>query len=476
MNNTANRSFLLAGSKLIVIAINAVVLIILSRGFTVFDYGIYKDIVLKEALISILGEMGLTSAAIYFISSKNRDEYLTGIINVSIILVLIAIPISYYFSPVNGIGKGLFSLIVILKLLTITSTNMMIAAKNNRFLIIYILIPPLALLFIVTLIWFLSGSILLLLIGLVFRRIIEGIISILFWRTIGNPFRLAGKKVIREIIVFSLPLAVSSVVGILNMNIDKIMVRHFFPIELFAVFTNGAYEIPFLQVFAGSLFTVMIPKLKSLKEENRLAEAAKIWNNLGEITSTVIVPFTVTLIFFADIFIRVMFSDKYIESISIFRIYQLKNLFRIYLYGSIFIAFGENKKLMLNSIISLLINTILNFILLKFYGINGIAVSTVISLLFLVLLQCFQISKFLNIRIYKTYPYVKWLLMIMVSIPVAYVALELSNKFNIIIEIVIMLLTILINFILVSLMFNNTLLLYLLKKIKGVFLNVKKNN
>ena len=56
------------------------------------------------------------------------------------------------------------------------------------------------------------------------------------------------------------------------MNIDKLMVKSFFSLEEFAVFSNGSYELPVLQVFSGSLFTVMIPKLKKLKEDDRIAD------------------------------------------------------------------------------------------------------------------------------------------------------------------------------------------------------------
>ena len=86
--------------------------------------------------------MGLASAAIYFLSGKSKDEYLSGILNLSFFLVVLSIPISFIFSPINGFGSGLFVLLVMLKLLTITSANMMIADGNNHFLMAYILVPP----------------------------------------------------------------------------------------------------------------------------------------------------------------------------------------------------------------------------------------------------------------------------------------------------------------------------------------------
>ena len=180
---------------------------------------------------------------------------------------------------------------------------MMIAAGKNRLLVLFMIIPPLVTVTLVVVMGLTTGTLLFLLVILVTRRVVETVISVTFWFKIGNPFRLASRKVLSEILLFSLPLAVSSVVGILNMNVDKLMVKYFYTIEQFAIFSNGAYELPVLQIFSGSLFTVMIPKLKSLKDENRLSDVVKTWNNLGEITSTIIIPLTIVLIFFTKLFI-----------------------------------------------------------------------------------------------------------------------------------------------------------------------------
>ena len=469
MSQTANRSALLAASKIIVIGLNAVLLMLLSRLFTTHDYGVYKDIVLKETLISIIGEMGLTSAAIYFISGKKKEEYLSGIINFSVILAAVSIPFSLYFSPLSGLGSFLFVVMVILKLFTITTTNMMIGAGKNRFLLLFMLAPPGVTLFLVVVMSFTGSSLFFLISILTVRRVVEMIISCVFWFNIGNPFKLSSRSVLREIFYFSLPLAVSSVVGVLNMNIDKLMVKTFFSIEDFAVFSNGAYELPVLQIFSGSLFTVMIPRLKELKEANKIDEVVKKWKSLGEITATIVVPLTITLIIFADSFILFMFSDKYAESIGIFRIYQIKNLFRIYLYGSIFIAFAENRKLLINSMLSLMINTALNLIFIQFFGINGIAAATVISLFILVVLQCFQISRFLSIRISQTYPVLKWAGMIILCVPITYVMMKLTSDLILVVKVAVMIGVTGVNILMVSIVFNRTIIDFVMNKIRRIF-------
>src|SRR5699024_1846509 len=61
-----------------------------------------------------------------------------------------------------------------------------------------------------------------------------------------------NKKICRDILVFSVPMGLSTIVGTLNIELGKLMVGNFLTTEQLAIYTNASKEMP-VTIIATSL-------------------------------------------------------------------------------------------------------------------------------------------------------------------------------------------------------------------------------
>jgi len=223
-------------------------------------------------------------------------------------------------------------------------------------------------------------------------------------------------KTIRAVLFFGLPIGLSAIVGIINSNIDKFVIGFFYDNQVFAVFTNGAYEIPIIGLIGASIFGVAIPRIKQLYSDNKLKDLNDLWLRIGRMMCTLIIPIGTGLILFSDVVVKILYSAKYSEATLIFAVYQTVFFVRVYSYGSIFVAAGKSKLYMINTIISFVFNFILDIVLVKFMGPVGAAIATVITTYFLMMLQIWQIGNILGKKIHEVFPWKEWFLSIGVAV------------------------------------------------------------
>lgn len=178
---------------------------------------------------------------------------------------------------------------------------------------------------------------------------------------------------------YSIPLGMSSIMGILTKQLDGFMVAFFFDMQVYAVYINGATEIPLIMIISNSVVAVLTPEFVRFFQQQKKLEILRLWHS--SIRKVAIIFFALTsflFLFGADVII-LLFSEKYVESISVFRIYLLLIPLRITQYGAPLIAAGKTSLIWKTSVVGLLINAILNPILIYFFGVNGAAIATVIA-------------------------------------------------------------------------------------------------
>jgi len=281
-------------------------------------------------------------------------------------------------------------------------------------------------------------------------------------------FSQITKKRIKAVLLFGLPVGVSAIIGKFSSNIDKLVIGNFYDSQTFAVFSNGAYEIPFLAIIGGSLFNVLIPSLKKEFENKSKERVLKLWKKAGLSMISIIVPIAATFVVFAKPSVLFLFSEKYIEAVPYFRLYQIRLFFRIFLYGSFFIAAGKSKLYMYNAAISMIMNLILDIVLVSLIGPIGAVLATLLSVLILVLLQLTQISRILSVSIKEVYPWKKWSISIVIALFISTILYLLSSLIssNIILWLFFMGISFIINFFVLSKFIDSQILDYLLSFIK----------
>ncbi|MBL4936332.1 polysaccharide biosynthesis C-terminal domain-containing protein [Clostridium sp. YIM B02515] len=400
-------------AKIINLSITLLSITIVSRGLLVNDYANYRFIITGLNMIIAIISVGLPNSILYYLSGGMREKYLTNAY-VAIILMVLAIiflsnPLVFFISKMIKSDiffsyKIYFMIMLILTFVNSTTENFYVAYNKSKLLSFSIVIPNLIYMASLSILYFLGLNINNILIVYIGRELFKSILFIIFVIKNKINYKVIDFTSVKDILVFGIPIGLSSIIGTLNLNLDKVIASNLLGKEAFVKITNATFEIPFVTFAAASLFTILTPVMKKHYDENKYDELLKVWNKAGRTMIPIIISITVATMFFSKSFIIFLYSRQYLDCLVYFVLYQFNTLNRIFVYGSIFLASGKNKIYTLNSVLSLLSNIILNFILGKLIGSLGIVLATVISTHLMVLLQNYQISKVLNVKIKDTFP------------------------------------------------------------------------
>lgn len=204
---------------------------------------------------------------------------------------------------------------------------------------------------------------------------------------------------------FSLPLGIASAVSTASSLLDKGIVSFFCSPQQFAVYINGAMELPLVSVVTGSVMAVLLPDMaKSCKEGHRNF-ALEIWQRAAVKSALIIFPAMFFSLFMARDMVTLLFSAKYIESAIVLQVYLMLLPLRIVYFGPALMAVGRTKIIMVSSLAALLANIIFGIILVKTIGYIGPAIGTILSTyIFQVVIMIYFIAKEYNVSIYDVLP------------------------------------------------------------------------
>ena len=183
----------------------------------------------------------------------------------------------------------------------------------------------------------------------------------------------------KEQLAYSLPLCASNLVGFLGNTLDRMIVAvAFTPID-YAIYSVGALEIPLDVIFQASVANVLRASLPALVQAGQFDEIIRIWRAAVRKLALIIVPSAIYLFVFADVFITALFTHKYQDSVTVFRVYVCLIPLHMVVVSVVPQVFGRTRLNLLAVVVATGTNVILSLALLKWLGFLGPAVAYVIS-------------------------------------------------------------------------------------------------
>jgi len=261
--------------------------------------------------------------------------------------------------------------------------------------------PIQILLFSIPLFWF--DNIKLGLMGLTFWAFIRFLVLLI--HSFSYPVHF-DKKIIFSWISYSLPLIFSAFVGGLASVINASLVQYYYHgnTAIFAIYRYGARELPFVNGLFEGLGLGIIPAL--IKNMNDgLYQLRKNTLHLLHL----VFPFSIILMFFINSWFPVLFSDQFLDSIPIFKIFLFLVVFRIIPTNTVINALGHARILAVIGFLELTIHLILSYFGLKWFGLIGIAYATFFAYSFEKLLGLFYLWWKKGVFITHLIPFYWWL-------------------------------------------------------------------
>lgn len=245
--------------------------------------------------------------------------------------------------------------------------------EKNRWLKLFCLFsfPLQLLLFSIPLIW--SNDINVGLLGLTLWAFLRFLTLVFYLFTLPVYF---DKKLIYTWISYSLPLVFSALVGGLASVINASLVQYYYhgSTAVFAVYRYGARELPLVNgLFEGLGLGITPSLIKNMKDG--LVELRK--NTLHLIH--LIFPIAIVLMFTVQSWFPLLFSNQFMESIPIFKVFLFLIILRTIPTNTVINALGHAKILAIIGLSELVIHLICSYVGLHWFGLTGIAYATFLA-------------------------------------------------------------------------------------------------
>jgi len=394
---------------------------ILSRYFLKEDYGTYKQVLFVYHTLLTIFTLGLPRTFSFFLPRVPFNEaksLIKRLTNLFFLLGSIFSLLLFIFSPQIAVllknpdlklALRLFSPVPLLMLPTMGLEGILSTFRKTQFLTIYIIITRILMLFCIAFpVVFFNGGYSQAIVGFVISSFISCLLA-LYLKYL--PVKNAGddncQLSYNEIFKFSLPLLYASLWGILINSTDQFFISRYFGTKVFAEFSNGSHELPFVGMVVGACATVLTPIFSRLSHEklDPKKEIFPIWMSVFEKTAKLIYPLLLYCWFFADILVIVLYGDMYENSSIYFRIKTIVNFFTLIIYAPLIIAIGKTKyyaNVQMITAISLIIMEYCSILIFNSpYAIAVISLGCQIGRSFILLSL---VAKFFDLPIYKLFP------------------------------------------------------------------------
>lgn len=392
---------------------------ILSRYFDKTDYGSYRQIIFVYSSLVIVFSAGLPNIFSYFLPRIDKSEGKELVNRVTFILFILGLCFGLFlFFGANKIawfmgnqeitpGIKRFSIVPVLLLPSLGIDGIFASYQQTYMLAIYNTINRLLMLSLIILpVIFIDNTLNMAIDGWILASCVSLILS--FWFR-NLPFRKLNRKIAsistKEIFSYSVPLVLASLYGLLIRYSDQFYISHYFGPEVYAEFSNGFIDIPFVGMITSATSTVLMPLFSSLRSINDTSQIVRTWMSTLEKSAIIIYPIVFFCLFFSNEIMVLIFSNQYYNSGIYFRVNIFVNFFNIIVFMPIILAFGKTKFYSNLHLVFAIWAWFSGWVVIYlFHTPLAIAICSVINSILIYLVAFFYASKLINVNFFKLIP------------------------------------------------------------------------
>ena len=184
-----------------------------------------------------------------------------------------------------------------------------------------------------------------------------------------------------DLIKFSSPLAISTMMALLFVDADTILLAYFHTASEVGIYAVIFPLSALLIVFLNSFNFLSMPILSELHSQNKLLRMREMYSIVSKWIFIPTFPIFLALFFFPEVLIRFFFGNAYISGSVGLSILSIGFLFNAItgLNETTLLALGKTKYLLFNSTVAGILNIILNILLIPEYSFVGAAIATTVS-------------------------------------------------------------------------------------------------
>jgi len=332
-----NKMVLLTMARIFGIAFSIVIPMYLGRKLPVETYGTYKQLMLFFWFSQVALNLGLDDSAYYFLKWEPKkfplfcfnalvfNFFVTGILWIALIVFKTSIA-AFLVNPAIAIYLPLLGFLIFATVSSMQIEGMLFVGLNrfNERLVVDLTTELLKSLAIIGAFFFYNSIEM----ALYFLCAIMGVRLLATMVLIHACVLKAGLAYVDSIkeftsqLKYGLPLGVSRILSN-ALNMENYYISHFFSLTQFTFYSVGCFENPLVNATRASMNELTNIELVDAMKNNDHQKAVRIWRSMTRKLFLFIIPFVAYMICFANEIIRFIFSDKYLQSVPIFMVFNL---------------------------------------------------------------------------------------------------------------------------------------------------------
>jgi O-antigen/teichoic acid export membrane protein len=329
---------------------------ILSRYFNKIEYGTYKQILYVYSTLVVFFTAGLPNIFAYFLPKYSINEgkrivgHITKILGIlgvffSIFLYVFAPQISTLLNNKDLIqGLRIFSPVPIFLLPTLGIEGIFATYKKTQYLIFFNILTKLFTLACVVLpIVLIQNNYIYAIYGWLGSSIFTFIIAIYFKYL---PFKgingIGSSLKTIEVLKYSLPIVIATIWGMAIKAADQFYISRYFGPEVYAEYSNGFMEIPFVGIITSTAATILMPEFSRIfSTDFDMNKLCLLFKSAVLNSSSIIYPIVIFFFFNSDFLMTLLYSNAYMKSGVYFKINLILNFFNVIIFSPLLFALGK---------------------------------------------------------------------------------------------------------------------------------------
>ena len=187
-------------------------------------------------------------------------------------------------------------------------------------------------------------------------------------------------SLLKDQLRYSLPFGAAVVVSQIGQRVDKLVVSTILGISQLATYSVATvFKLPLVDMYFDSLFNVTLPKISNFAYQKKKSEILGLLTKILDKTIPVTIPLVLFFELFAEPLIVLLFTDKYLDAVNLFRIALFILVPRMFGRGLILRAYKQTHVQFKIALIQLTIALIFGILFTTLFGAMGAVCSYCIA-------------------------------------------------------------------------------------------------
>lgn len=353
------------------------------------DWGVFSYVFSFAAIFSIFSDIGINSLVTREIAKNKSDklQYLSTLFIIKLLLIIISVTSLIIFTPYVSKIPEANNLIFITALLLIFDSLREFGLSLNRAqekmeweaFVKILTNVSVSIIGLFCVFYFPSVK------NLIYTYLIGsvlGFIAIFYIlrKQLKNSTRYFSKSLVKPIFNYAWPFAILTFIGTIMVNTDLLMLGWLKGPEDVGIYSVAQRLTQFLYIIPGLLSIALFPSFSKLAEEND-KRFAGIFTKIIRLLLLFGFPLVIGGMILSKEIVTLIFGNAYASAGTAFAVLLLMPLinFPAIIMDNAILAFNQQRRFLKYSLLAVILNVFLNYLLIPRHSFNGSAVATVIS-------------------------------------------------------------------------------------------------